>query len=701
MSDERHMSSAEIEGDGFSPEQIKVLLVDDEDRFRSNLAKRLSLRGFCVSETADGEEAIRLVRLHRPDVVLLDRKMPKMQGEEVLKEIKTLSPEVQVIMLTGFASVESAKNAGRFDVFAYLEKPCETEHLVHAIRSARREKKHAQARHEMPEVESRSIRGRLVGTNSFRPGVMFLGVLLFAAIYFMPTPSRMIELLASPKTAHGETDRIVGYAHFAKMSSGETIATYYSSKANRGVVDKTADGKPVKRPLTAEEAAAAAKVMVGVLAVAVLFWATGALPIGITAMLVGVLMYVFNVFPPDLVAKAYAKDAVIFVMGVLALSVGIAKSGLDRRIGLLLLGTSKSITRFLFLFLPLLAVTAAFLSEHALIAFIAPLMMMVYMSAIRTAGIAKDKALAVVPILGICYAANHGGPGSPAAGGRNAVMIGILTDYQCAPSFGEWVVYGLPFVPVMALVIATYFYLRFRTQIKARDTNVAAIVKAHCEKLGRMTREEYVVAAILSLVVLLWCSASDTLGMGGPALIGLVLMAAFRLIVWRDINGISWAVVALYASACAMGEGLALTGAAVWIADSFVAMLPQCMSSGEGLCIASSLFTGILTNVMSDGATVSALGPITVPMAKLSGTHPWMVGFATAFASSFANCLIIGTPNNAIAYMLAKDPDTGEQLVTMGDFLKHGLAVTCLAFLVLWSWTFFGYWQWIGFPPVN
>ena len=74
-----------------------------------------------------------------------------------------------------------------------------------------------------------------------------------------------------------------------------------------------------------------------------------------------------------------------------------------------------------------------------------------------------------------------------------------------------------------------------------------------------------------------------------------------------------------------------------------------------------------------------------------------MVGLATAFASSFAHMLIIGTPNNAIAYALCKDPVTGEQLVTLGDFLKHGAAMLVLSFLVLWIWVFYGYWQWIGF----
>jgi sodium-dependent dicarboxylate transporter 2/3/5 len=170
-----------------------------------------------------------------------------------------------------------------------------------------------------------------------------------------------------------------------------------------------------------------------------------------------------------------------------------------------------------------------------------------------------------------------------------------------------------------------------------------------------------------------------------------------RVLRWRDIAGIPWDVVFLYGSAAALGKGLAVTGAALYLADSFVSILPGPLRSGEGLAIATSLFTGITTNFMSDGATVSAIGPVTVPMATISNTPPWMIGLATAFASSFAHMLVIGTPNNAIAYALAKDPLTGEQLVTLGDFLKHGSIMLLLSFLVLWFWTFLGYWRLIGF----
>jgi len=167
---------------------------------------------------------------------------------------------------------------------------------------------------------------------------------------------------------------------------------------------------------------------------------------------------------------------------------------------------------------------------------------------------------------------------------------------------------------------------------------------------------------------------------------------------WRDIAGIHWEVVALYASACALGKGLAVTGAALYIADGFISLLPESLISGEGLAMAAAIFTGLSTNFMSDGATVSAIGPITVPMSIISDVHPWMVGLVTAFASSFAHMLVIGTPNNAIVYALAKDPVTGEQLITLKDFLRHGSIVLLLSFVVLIFWVIQGYWRWLGFP---
>jgi len=675
----------------------KVLLVDDEEKFRTPLVRRLRLRGLETVDVDNGEAAIKLIRNDSEvDVVLLDRKMPGMDGEQVLREMKVFRPELQVIMLTAHGSLESAMETGRLEAYSYLQKPCDFDELVKVIETAREDKIHVMARQEIPVVQKGSARKWLIGSHNSRPGLIILGLLIFATIVLMPAPERMMRLVSSPKT--GEmSDPHLGYSGYPKMGSGETIADYYGHTCGIERTQKDETGEKSSIPLTPQQTAYRAKVMLGILVMAAIFWASGAVPVGITALLVGVIMYFTGILRPDDIAKAYAKDSVIFIFGVLAMAAAISKTGLDRRIGLLLLGPAKTLPRLLFLFLPLLGIACAFVSEHALIAFIMPLIMVVYASSIRAAGIKKDKALAVMFVLSLCFAANCGGPGSPAAGGRNAVMLGILADYGNAPSFGQWVQYGLPFVPVMALVIASYFFIVLRKKVLVKTLNVSALVRQASEKIGPMNKNEYITAAVLIVVILLWITASDTYGMGGPVILGLVALNMFRILRWRDIAAIPWDVVALYASATALGKGLAVTGAALYLADGFVSLLPEFLRSGEGLAIAVSLFTGVATNFMSDGATVSAIGPITIPMATISGTHPWMMGLATAFASSFAHMLIIGTPNNAIAYAMAKDPLTGEQLVTLGDFLKHGSIVLLLSFAVLWGWAFLGYWKFIGF----
>ena len=682
----------------------KILLVDDEQEFRTPLAERLNLRGYATVEAANGDDAVKMVRADLDiDVVLLDRKMPGMSGEETLQVVKQFRPEIQVVMLTAFGSLESAAEAGRLDAYQYLEKPVDLDRLLELVDRARDEAVHAMARFEIPARKPESLTRWLLGSHNSRPLFILIGALLMAVLVLMPAPKQLLHLLSAGKSAPsaataGAPDTILGYADYMKMKPGDTISDHYSKKYRLEKKTSTADGAPARRGLTSDEVAFRAKVMLGVLLVAALFWASGAVPVGVTALFVAASMYLCNVLRPDDIAQAFAKDAVIFIFGVLAMSRAITKTGLDRRLGILLLGPARNLGLLMFLFLPGLAMACSFVSEHALIAFLMPLFVMVYVTSVRGARLKQDRPLMVLFVLSLCFVANIGGPGSPAAGGRNAVMIGILADYGVAPSFGQWVKYGLPFVPVMALVLGAYFYLAFRRKIRVKKLDVSHIVRSASRRIGPMMRDEYITAAVLVSVIVLWITTSNYLGMGGPVILGLVALNLLRVISWRDIVGIPWEVVFLYAAASAIGKGLAVTGGALYLADGFVSLLPNSMVEGIGLAMAASLFTGLTTNFMSDGATVAAIGPITVPMAKLAGVHPWTVGFATAFASSFAHMLIIGTPNNAIAFAMAKDPQTGEQLVTLGDFMRHGMVAVALSLLVLWGWAFLGYWSWLGFP---
>ena len=689
---------SEREQNRIPDEKPTILLVDDEDQFRTTLAKQLSVRGYHVLDVGNGEDAIKIVRHQNPEVVILDQKMPKMDGIQTLRELKNIRPEVQIIMLTGHGSIESARVTGKHDVFKYLQKPCPVDELIQGIEAGRQERRYSMARNEIPLIDRRNFKDWFIGVQNARPGIILIGALIFATLFFLPPSDRLKMLLTTPKgSAGGEV--ILGYSEYRRLKPGETVAQYYAERAGLYETRKTIDGEKSRVLLGSDAAMRRAHVMIGTLIVAALFWATGAVPIGVTALLVGVLMYFFGVLPPDGVARAYAKDAVFFIFGVLAMASAISKTGLDKRIGIVLLSSSTNLVRMSLIFAPMLAVTASFLSEHALIAFIAPIFMMVYMGAVKVSGVSKDKALVVMMMLTLNYAANVGGPGSPAAGGRNAIMIGILSDYNITLTFGQWVQYGLPFVPVMAVIVGLYFYLVLGKKVKIRDLNIAAAVQREADKIGKMTPAEYKTAAVLVVLIFMWSAFSAKYGMGGPVILALVALNILGILRWKDVNSIHWDVVALYAAASAMGIGLALTGAALFIADTFVRVLPDFLiHSAAGLSIAVSIFTGVLTNFMSDGATVAAIGPICVPMATIAGVSPVMVGLSTAFASSFAHMLIIGTPNNAIIFALAKDYETGEQLVTMKDFFMHGAAVLLLSFIVLWFWVILGYWQFMSFP---
>jgi solute carrier family 13 (sodium-dependent dicarboxylate transporter), member 2/3/5 len=689
----------------------KVLFVDDEERFRTTLAKRLRARGYDVVDVDNGEEAVRRVRQDGDiGIAVLDLRMPGMDGIQTLREMRAFNPAIQAVMLTGHGSLDSAKEAGRLEAFKYLQKPCEVEELAEVLEQAKDEVAFARARHEMvhrPEERTSTLRWFL-GSHNSRPLFILVGIVLFLSLVLPAPPRRLVELVGTPKSAptaqaprgFQDADPLMGYASYRDMTPGQTISGFYTrkNKLERDVVAD--DGTHAKVALTPEQVGRRAMVVLATLLVSALFWATGAIPVAVTTVFVAASLYFFGIFRPDGVAQSFAKDAVLFIFGVLAMSKAVTRTGLDRRIGLLLLAPAKNLTLFLLVFMPLLSVACGFFSEHALVAFTMPLFVMVYASTLRSTGLKKDRQLMVLLALALCFAANMGGPGSPAAGGRNAIMVGILADYGAAPTFGQWVKYGLPLVPVTSFCVGLYLLFFLKKKVAVPHLNIAAEVKRAAEKIGPMTRDEYVTGAVLLLVVVLWITASGPLGMGGPVLLGLVLLNVFRILPWKDMQSIHWEVVLLYAGATAIGAGLASTGAALYAADRFVSILPDFMRTGSGLAIASSLFTGVATNFMSDGATVAAIGPITVPMATVAHVHPWMVGFATAYASSYAHMLIIGTPSNALAYAMAKDPTTGEQLLTLGDFFKHGFWVLLISFAVLWTWAILGYWLWLGFPAV-
>ncbi|MBW1981249.1 MAG: response regulator [Deltaproteobacteria bacterium] len=120
--------------------KIRVLLVDDEEEFVRTLAERLQMRGYDVTTSFSGEDAIKEIKGYNFDVVVLDVLMPGLDGIEALREIKNIKPLTEVIMLTGHATVETAIEGMKLGAYDYLMKPCKTEDLLSKINAARERK---------------------------------------------------------------------------------------------------------------------------------------------------------------------------------------------------------------------------------------------------------------------------------------------------------------------------------------------------------------------------------------------------------------------------------------------------------------------------------------------------------------------------------------------------------------------------------
>ncbi len=116
--------------------KIRVLIVDDEERFRATATANLQKRGFEITAVGSGDEAIEVIQKDEIDVVVLDVMMPGMDGNETLLKIKMLKPDLEVIMLTGHGTIQSALKGWRDQVFTYLTKPCDIDILAEKILNA-------------------------------------------------------------------------------------------------------------------------------------------------------------------------------------------------------------------------------------------------------------------------------------------------------------------------------------------------------------------------------------------------------------------------------------------------------------------------------------------------------------------------------------------------------------------------------------
>ena len=120
--------------------KINLLIVDDEVQFLESMTKRLEVRDFNVIAVDRGGKALEAARTHPVDVALVDLKMPGMNGEKTLKALKNEHPWMEVVILTGHGSIDSAVECTRIGACSYLQKPCDLDRILSVLAEAYKKK---------------------------------------------------------------------------------------------------------------------------------------------------------------------------------------------------------------------------------------------------------------------------------------------------------------------------------------------------------------------------------------------------------------------------------------------------------------------------------------------------------------------------------------------------------------------------------
>jgi sodium-dependent dicarboxylate transporter 2/3/5 len=434
-----------------------------------------------------------------------------------------------------------------------------------------------------------------------------------------------------------------------------------------------------------------ALVIIGMAMGAMIIFITEPIPLPTVALLIAIVQVVFLGYEPKKVAQSFMSDSVFFIMGSLMLAVAFVKQKLDRRMAYLLLKvTGGSTVWFAFSVLLSSAFLASLIGQHTVAAILLPVCLVVINKVEEYSG-KPDPALHGLLLFSLAYGATIAGVGTPSGGARNAIMIQYFSDLpkyigDIQPielNYLDWMIAAYP----MVIVVLPVIWLIISTLCKPDNKSLNQVMialRSDVEKAGGLNVKDWLTISIFILTLVMWLTLSTVWGLGIVALIGATLYLVTGCVEWRDLNsGVNWGAVLLYAGAMSMGVAMVKTGAASWIATTFLTGL-QAIGFGSGilLYLAVALLIAIVTNTMSSGAAVAVMAPITLQIAHQAGENIVIMGFVTVIASAFGFISVASHPGMTIVYSCGLMPAT--------RFLKMGykIAIASVVILVLYAITY-------------
>jgi sodium-dependent dicarboxylate transporter 2/3/5 len=493
------------------------------------------------------------------------------------------------------------------------------------------------------------------------------------------------------------SERLNGVRGLRRLSAlGSNLHLHYF-REKRWFIIAMAVGCALLQLPTPEGLSEQGQIVLTMAVVATILFVTEPIPLPSVALLIIIAEVILLGIDSTKVAKSLMNDSVLFIMGSLMLAVCVVKQKLDKRIAWFIVRmTGTKTTNVCFGISAVSGLLASFIGEHTVAAMMLPVG--ITLISLTSDDPKRVRNLAVALLFSISYGCSVAGIATPSGGARNAIMIGYWKEFFFDPtnpetqkyliSYLQWMIYAYPMFLLQLPLVTLVLVFSFRPEF--RDLRRAVVrLRTQIEEEGPMKNSDWVAIVVFMLILIGWIGFSDQLGMGTVAVLGAACFLVLGMVNWQDVNnGVNWGVVLLYAAAISMGLQMKDTGAAGWVAQSFLDMLlPFGAGEGLGLWAAVSVLTTGVTNTMSNGAAVAVLGPIVLNLATAAGESPILIGFVTAVSSAFAYLTVVGTPACTIVY------SSGYLKTT--DFLSVGWKMAVMSTIVMLLAAWF-YWPLVG-----
>ena len=430
------------------------------------------------------------------------------------------------------------------------------------------------------------------------------------------------------------------------------------------------------------------KLSLALFLLAATWWVTEVIPIGITAITIGVVQALLTIRPARVAFTDFMDPSVWFIFGSLTIGMVFTKTGFTRRLAYKMLSIVGERTSMIYLGCFLMTAGLTLVMAHtAVAATVYPLFLAIYALYQEDGRPTKfGKGLFV----GMAFVAGAGSIVTLLGAARGAVAIGFFKEITGhSISFFELSYYMFPVGLSMTLILWVFIMFWYRPE-KARIPGLRERAQRLYAGLGPISRNEIlavviVVAVIATLSLRSFIPAVGALDKSAVLLTATVLFFLLKVVTLDDLEGTPWNIVLLFGGAMSIGFCLWQTGAAEWLAVTWLGLFPD--APWFLLIMGIALFVLLMTNLIMNVAAIAIVLPVALKMAEYVRVAPEVIIFSCLVTAGMPFLLLVGAAPNAIAY--------NSKMFTPREFFTAGVPASLLLMGVL------GMFVWVIWPMMG